>query len=425
MDRREFLRMAACSAAAASLSPSVSLVFAQDRKKKTPDRPRTLVVIYLRGGMDALHALVPYGDKTYPGLRPTLAVPAKDKENAAGVVALDDTFGLHPSLKALKAFWDSKKLAPIINVGSPHETRSHFDAQDFMEYAAPGMRTIKEGWLNRYLKATEKKAKEKADAEALKLRALAMQGLLPRALRGGVPVLAVPERHVLGNEKMLDTYKDFYGSSSGMAEEKRKEEDPALSAGQGTLETLERYKDLVEKRRPQDRGAKYPPGALAAKLRDIASVIHAEAGLEIAAVDTGGWDDHVNQGAGAGAMPKRMQEYADAVAAFAQDLGDKLDDTLMLTLSEFGRTCRENGSQGTDHGHGGLMFLLGGAVQGGKVHGQWTGLADKALYEGRDLPVTTDFRDVFAEVLRRHLRFDVPKDFFPNYRPTELKGLFV
>lgn len=418
MDRREFLTVAACCAAA-SMVPSARYVFSQDRTKVAAGLNNTLVVIYLRGGMDAINALVPYGDKTYYEIRPTIAIPKKDDEDGPGVIPLDDTWGLHPSLKALKPYWDSKQFAAIINAGSPHGTRSHFDAQDFMEYAAPGMRTVKEGWLNRYLRVTQKQAEEKK-TDRFVLRAIAMQGLLPRALRGSVPVLAVPDKHVLNNDKVLDTFKDLYQCEKDM---EQRPEDPVVNAGRDTLETLERYKDLVEKRK-KERKVSYPTGPLSQKLQDIAAVIHADAGLEVAAIDIGGWDHHVNEGGNTGTLANMLKNYAETLDAFAKDLGDRMRNVMVLTMTEFGRTCRENGNRGTDHGHGGVMFLLGGTVQGGKVHGKWTGLAEKALYEGRDLPVTTDFRDVMAEVLRQHMKCDLPKDFFPNYKPNEIKGLF-
>jgi uncharacterized protein (DUF1501 family) len=415
MERREFLKLTGLGAAATMLPGTLPFqLFSQDTG--TRSRLPTLVVIYLRGGADALNIVVPFADKRYYEIRPTIAIPEKDAEGTPGVIPLDSTFGLHPSLKALKPFWDSKKFAAIVSAGSPHETRSHFDAQDFMEYAAPGMRTIKDGWLNRYLEATKDRAKEKKGGEA-PLRAIAMQGLLPRALRGECPVLAVPDKKVLENEKVLGTFKDLYGKDDEMM---KRDEDPVVATGKDTLETLERYKAIVEKHR-KERTATYPSGRLSQKLQDIAGVIHADAGLEVAALDVGGWDDHTNEST---QLSNRLKEYAESVAAFATDLGDLMKDTLILTMTEFGRTCRENGNRGTDHGHGGMMFLVGGNVAGGKVHGRWNGLEDKALYQSRDLPVSTDFRDVFADVLRNHLKFDLPKEYFPKYQAKEIKGLY-
>ncbi len=402
MERREFLKITGMSAAAAAVLPRFGSLFAQDSKSSGRN---ILVVIYARGGMDVLNAIVPHGDKRYYELRPTIAIPQDQ------VVKLDDMFGLHPALKALQPFWESKKLAPIVSCGSPDNTRSHFDAQDFMEYAAPGIRTMKDGWLNRYLTGTKRK-------DESPLRAVAMQGLLPRALRGDYPVLAVPEKKVLENEKVLDAFENLYKDE--MMERK---EDAVVNAGKDTIETLKRYKELVEKHK-KERKVAYPSGKLGQKLQDVASVIHADAGLEVAAIDVGGWDDHTNEGAGEGNMARRLKEYADSVAAFAQDLGDTLDRTLILTMTEFGRTCKENGNNGTDHGHGSAMVLLGGKVKGGRVHGKWNGLEDKALYQARDLAASTDFRDIFADVLRNHMGWDPGKEYFPKYKAGEVKNLY-
>jgi uncharacterized protein (DUF1501 family) len=412
MERREFLRLAGAGAAASMVS-GVQFVFAQDDPTKTKvaraARP-ALVAIYLRGGQDALNVVVPHGDKRYYEIRPTIALPAEE------LVKLDGTFGFHPALKPLKPLWDAGKLAAVVNSGSPHSTRSHFDAQDFMEYGAPGSRTVREGWLNRYLEATKNKSVQERGEEAVALRAVATQPLLPRALRGGHPVLAVPDNNVLANDRVLDSFEKIYGNE----EMGQRKEDPVVQVGRETLKTLERYRELVEKRR-KERKAVYPAGGLSQRLQDIAGVIHADAGLEIAAVDIGGWDHHANEPA---ALDRLLKELAGSLAAFVEDLGDRLSQTLVLTMTEFGRTCRENGNVGTDHGHGGCMLLLGGTVKGGRIHGDWRGLDDKALYQARDLPTSTDFRDVFAEVLKSHLAFEPPKGFFPDYTPKGVKELF-
>jgi len=373
------------------------------------DTRPTLVVLYLRGGMDALNAVIPYKDKHYHDLRPTLAL-APD-----AVVPLNSKFALHPSLGALKPFWDKGVFAPIVNVGSPHPTRSHFDAQDFMEYAAPGLRTMRDGWLNRYLALTGDKPGS--------LRALAMQGLLPRALRGRVPVLAVPDRKVLDNKQVLDMFGELYGGTD-MGDPSRRKDDDVLRTGRYTAKTLTRLKAIIDRAEARSAG-KYPPGPLGAKLKAIAQVIRSGEGLEVAALDINGWDTHANQGATAGAMPNLMKRLGDGLAAFMTDLGPHLENTVIVTMTEFGRTCKENGNSGTDHGHGGLMLVMGGKVAGGKVHGKWTGIRETDMYQGRDLKVTTDFRDVFAEILKNHFRFKPPKGFFPDYRQSSVRGLFA
>jgi uncharacterized protein (DUF1501 family) len=419
-DRRNFMKWAGCSAAAIGLTGATGphLAFGQEPapsatgQSSTAASKPTLVVVYLRGGMDAIGALVPYTDDRYYAIRPTIAIPAES------AVRLDATFGLHPSLSALKPWWDAKRLAPIINVGSPHGTRSHFSAQDYMEYAAPGMPGITQGWLNRYLHATRPE-----DVESAAMRALAMQGLLPRALRGVYPVLAVPKKRTI-DERNLRLFRKIYGErAGGMGMGERREGDPVVNAGRRTLGALDEYKKIIAHDGAGGGKVKYPEGKIGPQLHDVARVIHAGAGLEVAAIDAGGWDDHANEGGIEGNFADRLAGLGGALNAFATDLGPKLDSTLVLVMTEFGRVCKENGNSGSDHGHGSLWFALGGKVKGGQVLGDWRGLESKALNQKRDLPVTTDFRNVFDTVLREHLRYDVPKDFFPGYTPAAVPGL--
>ncbi len=427
MERRDFLRLSAAGSAASLFSGFATASAQQNPKaaKAPPSEdftPRTLVTVYLRGGMDALNGLVPHGEKRYYDIRPTIAVPKPGSEPDAAI-KLDGMFGFHPSLKSLAPFFESGRLAPIINVGSPHGTRSHFDAQDFMEYAAPGMRTVTQGWLNRYLQATQERARKAEKEKGFALRALAMQNLLPRALRGPAPALAVPDSNILNNDRVLGTFENLYSGGDGQMMEKRKEEDVVVSVGQDTLETLKRYKEAIRRPRAGGRSVSYP-GWFGGKFRDIASLIHADVGLEVACVDFGGWDHHTNEGNTDGTIARMLKELSDALAVFATDLGDRLDQTLVLVMTEFGRNTDENGNRGTDHGRGGLMLALGGNVKGGKVRGEWRGLEPKVLADGRDLPIATDFRDVFAEVLRHHLKCDVGRNFFPDYTPKPVAGLF-
>ncbi|MHC4954564.1 MAG: DUF1501 domain-containing protein [Planctomycetota bacterium] len=430
--RRNILKAAGAGIVSMSLPLPAGFVqsaFAGEGKKPT------LVILYLRGGMDALNVIVPYKDKRYYDLRPTLAVPREGTDGKPGIIPLDSEFGLHPAFASLKPFWDAKRFAPVVNVGSPHPTRSHFDAQDFMEYAAPGMRTVRDGWLNRYLAVTDPDAGKRTKQQEASLRALAMQGLLPRSLRGRYPVIAVPERNVLKDEKTLKMFGELYGEEDapefdemggarGGPGGRVAETDGVLRAGRYTAETLERLKKIIERKEAR-AASKYPASPLGAKLRAISQVIRSGEGLEVAALDINGWDTHANQGLHEGAMPRLMQDLGDSVAAFLNDLGEHLDSTLVVTMTEFGRTCKENGNFGTDHGHGGAMFLLGGGVKGGKVHGKWTGLGERDMYQARDLKVTTDFRDVFGQILQEHFRFKAKKGFFPGYRHSPVRGLWA
>ncbi len=416
--RREFLGVSGAGFASLALPvPSGHIEWAFPSEDERP----SLVVVYLRGGMDALNALVPYNEDRYYDLRPTLAIPPQDSAESAGVIRLDEKFGLHPALAALEPFWDAGRLAPIVNSGSPHATRSHFAAQDFMEYAAPGLRTIRDGWLNRYLTSSHR---DDGSSRA-RLRALAMQGLLPRSLRGSFPVLAVPEKNVLRDDELLDLFGPLYVDPVARDEEmtaRDEDRDSIATTGRDTFETLKHFREIVGS--AGTHRARYPESRLGERLRNVAQVVRADEGLEIAALDVTGWDTHADQGGVEGKMADLLRNLAEGLAAFMNDLGPHLDRTIILVMTEFGRTCRENGNYGTDHGHGGLTLLMGGGVQGGRVHGRWSGLNEGNLYQERDLKVTTDFRDVFAEVLRQHFRFDVPKDFFPGHRAGKVRGLF-
>ncbi|MCA8969412.1 MAG: DUF1501 domain-containing protein [Planctomycetes bacterium] len=449
LSRRTFLERGALAASA--LSFPVPLRTRATRLQNGP--PNILVVIFLRGGQDALNTIIPYRDKNYHAIRPTIAIGAEPvpDEELKGVVRLDANWGLHPALAPLFPLWEAKSLAPIVCCGSPHPTRSHFDAQDFMEYGAPGMPLKDGGWLNRYLRLTTGRRGKDDD-----LRAIAMQGLLPRSLRGDYPVLAVPERGARRAGEYLDLFDDLYGEDAARAAapgdkqkgdkngaskrgkmsgdtmqgdaSKRLEEDPVVASGRATIETLRRYQEIVGRKTRQSRAnSRFPGGHLGPRLEDIAKVINAGAGLEVACVDWNGWDHHAGQGGEDGRHATMLGELAQSIAAFFTEIGEHGKRTILCTMTEFGRTCRENGNSGTDHGHGGSMLLAGGRLSGGKVYGKFPGLDDKDLYQGRDLQVTTDYREVMAELLVRHLECGkLPADFFPEFRPSKAGvGLFA
>lgn len=441
LDRRDFLKWSAAAAAAGLALPRARLFGAQE---PAAGGGPALVVIFLRGGADALHMLLPWKNEEFLAGRPTLRLG-----EAEGVLPLDGTFALHPALAPLKPAWDAKLLAPIVCAGSPHPTRSHFDAQDWMEYAAPGDRSVRQGWINRFLAAS-------APSGASEFRALGMQDLLPRSLRGAYKVLAVPTNlDRKRGDQTLDRFEDFYGDGSGMMEggedmQGRREDDDTgvVESGRMTIETLRRFQEIVgdaaggpgagqeggarpdprDRRRARDERETaaaspndYPDSQFGRRLAILSKVIRADAGLEVAGLDYGGWDDHTNAGGADGKMAARMRELAQSLHAFVTELGPRMASTTVLLVSEFGRTAHENGNNGTDHGHGGVMWLIGGGVKGGQVHGKWEGLAPKALYQGRDLPVSTDFRDVYASVLAHSFGFEPGKDFFPGHKVAKLK----
>jgi uncharacterized protein (DUF1501 family) len=395
----------------------------------TPDKP-TLVVLYLRGGSDPLNALIPYGDRTYYNLRPTIAVPSpgEDGNIRNQVIALNDYFGFHPSMAGLARLYKKGLMAPIVNAGSTHPTRSHFDAQDFMERAAPGVKSVTEGWLNRYLYMT--KTGDDSD-----LRAVAFQPVLPRSLRGQYPALAVPDANT---QKAADVFAGLYGCDDAKATAKAQspssesqssgaEDEPKQATGQARIieagaqgiVRLDRLNEVLSANKLASSG-KYPKTNLGRQFRDIAKLIKAGAGLEVASIDYNGWDHHAMQGASYGVFSEMMGNVSNTLEAFVEDLGPKIDQTVVLTMSEFGRTARENGNSGSDHGHGGYMLAVGGPIKGGRFYGKWTGLSSRSLYQGRDLPVHTDFRDVFAEILAGLYGFQADDhQFFPQYDANE------
>lgn len=397
--------------------------------------PPTLVVVYLRGGCDPLNAIVPYGDQRYRNARPTIAIPGGGEGNG-GVIPISSYFGFHPALAELADLYKRGLMCPILNTGSTHPTRSHFDAQDFMERAAPGIKSVTEGWLNRYLYAT--KASEESG-----IRAVSLQSTLPRSMRGQYAALAVPG---YGADAVMDTFADLYDCDSNK-EAKQKNTAPApgksgsdsgsegaaaaddallpeeqmrqriAEAGGNGIAKLRELNQLVENQN-QLRG--YPNTRLGRQFRDIAKLIKANQGLEVAAVDYGGWDHHAFQGGSSGTMANMLGNLSKSIGRFIDDLGTHADRTLVLTMSEFGRTVRENGNAGTDHGRASCMFAAGGMVNGGKVYGKWTGLESRSLVDGRDLKVHTDFRRVFAETLASLYGFEADDhDFFPEYKSRE------
>jgi uncharacterized protein (DUF1501 family) len=372
---------------------------------------KILVAIFQRGAADGLNIVVPHGEKAYYGLRPTIAIP---RPSAAGGQALDATvdldgfFGLHPSLGPLKPLFDQQHLAIVDAAGSPDPTRSHFDAQDYMESGTPGVKATKDGWMNRVL--------AKAGGTASPLRAVSLGAVLPRAMQGERPAIALESiaAFQVRDAQAGKTFTQLYLQSK----------DAALRAtARETFEAVSLLQAVQKQEYTPAAGAEYPRGRFGDSLRQIAQLIKADAGVEMAFADIGGWDHHVNelgQRASEGQLANLLREYGQALGAFWKDLGDRLEDVVLVTMSEFGRTAHENGNRGTDHGHANCMFVLGGPVKGGKVYGRWPGLEKEQLYEGRDLALTTDFRDVLGELVARHLGNASLTAVFPGYEPKYL-----
>jgi uncharacterized protein (DUF1501 family) len=370
-------------------------------------RKKILVAIFQRGAADGLNVVVPHGEKAYYALRPTIAVP-RPGSGPDAAIDLDGFFGLHPSLATLKPLFDQQHLAIVDAVGSPDPTRSHFDAQDYMESGTPGLKATTDGWMNRALPPQPGRVSP--------LRALSLGPVLPRALAGPGPALAIQN---IGDFRVRNT-----DSAKAFEQLYQESADAALRAsGQETFEAINTLQAIQKQPYTPAAGAKYPGGRFGDSLRQIAQLIKAEVGVEMAFADIGGWDHHVNeigQRASEGQLANLLREYGQALSAFWQDMGDRMSDVVLVTMSEFGRTAHENGNRGTDHGHANCMFVMGGAVQGGKVYGKWPGLQKEQLYEGRDLALTTDFRDVLGELVGRHLGNPAVERVFPNYLPKSV-----
>ncbi|MBM4247121.1 MAG: DUF1501 domain-containing protein [Deltaproteobacteria bacterium] len=358
----------------------------------TAARRRVLVAIFQRGAVDGLNMVVPHGERAYYAARPTIAIPRPGSGDGAAI-DLDGFFGLHPAMASLAPAFAAGDLAIVHACGSPDPTRSHFDAQDYMEIGEPGERNASDGWLNRHLQTAG------SGANATPVRAVALSSQMPRTLAGPAPALATtslaevafgpPGQGALARRAV----ERMYGSR----------DDLLGRATRDALESLDVFASLDATPYQPANGARYPDSELGGQLRDVARAIKGRVGLEIAFLNRGGWDTHTLEGGSTGQLATLLRDLADALAAFRTDLGDAMADVCVLTMSEFGRTLAENGSGGTDHGRGTAMLALGGTVRGGRVLGAWPGLAAAQLADGRDLAVATDFRTLFAEILVRHL----------------------
>jgi uncharacterized protein (DUF1501 family) len=400
--RRSFIKSAGLGFLALGLPPSFLVRAARAQQA---NRGKVLVVVFQRGGMDGLNVVIPFKDRAYYTLRPSIAVaePAAGEERA---IDLDGYFGLHPALAPLKNIYDKGHLAIVHAAGSPDNTRSHFDAQDYMEIGTPGIKSTPDGWLNRYL--SEKRLSDSP------FRGVAVSPQTPRMLTGTAPTLSLSsiEEFRLRNQSMGAKLQKLYSQST----------DPLFRQGGNSLFACMAQLRAIESKVPPS-SATYPVGKFGNGLKQIARLIKADVGLEVAFTEIEGWDTHVNEGGATGILANRLKEFGAGLAAFHQDLGDRLDDIVIVTMSEFGRTASENGNRGTDHGHANVMFVIGGHVRGGKVYGRWPGLAQEVLYEGRDLDLTTDYRTVCSEVLARHLAQRDTARIFPGFRPAAPLGL--
>jgi uncharacterized protein (DUF1501 family) len=418
MNRRFFLKSGGVALASVGLvgaAPSFlqRVVAAQGLNLNARGRRKTLIAIFQRGAVDGLNMVVPHGEKNYYALRPNIAIAQPNKGAAnESAIDLDGFFGLHPALSGFKPMWDAKRLAIVHAAGSPDNTRSHFDAQDYMEAGTPGVKSTPDGWLNRYLQA-------RVDPKASPFRGVALAQNLPRAMQGRAPALAISNladfsiRAGQSSQAVQGGFEDIYEGVAG---------DALRGTGRETFEAIDFLQRVNPAQYKPEHGAQYPRTQFGTALLQIAQLVKAGVGLEVAFTDVGGWDTHVNEGGARGQLALRLTEFGNGISALYTDLGAaRMDNVVILTMSEFGRTVRENGNRGTDHGHANAMFVIGGATRGGRVYGDWPGLDAAKLYDGRDLALTTDFRDVFGEVAQQHLGSADLKKVFPHYASSAAK----
>lgn len=406
MNRREFIKDSGLFLLTSATLPSFfGMANAADL---LGSNQKVLVVIFQRGAADGLSMIVPHGDADYnKKIRPTTYLDPSE------TIKLDGFFGLHPALKDLIPLWEARKFAVIHQVGSPNATRSHFDAQDYMESGVPGVKSVDDGFLDRLL------TKIPDDNGKSIFKGLAVQPNLPRALWGTSGAFAM---NSIQEFSQIDQGKMVSGMSKGFESMYDTALDQALrGAGQNSFEAMKVLKNLPA----NSAKAEYPKGKLGKRLSEVAKLIKGKVGLRVAMTDCGGWDTHQRQGAAQGQLANNLSELGGSIAAFMKDLGPMSKDVCVVTMTEFGRTVKENGNGGTDHGHGSVMFMLGDRVIGRQVRSRWTSLNPELLYENRDLPVTTDFRDVFCEIFASHLNIPDAKSVFPDFTPsTKMIGLF-
>ena len=422
LTRRVFLRGSAIAMVGMGHAPMwlARAAASEGRKRKT------LVAIFMRGAADGLNIVVPFGDPRYREVRPTLGLqaprPQDDNLNNGPfgpVIDLDGRFGLHAGLRFFKELWDQKHLAIVEATGSPDPSRSHFDAQDYMESGTPGK--AGNGWLNRAL--------GDPGPNASPLRAVALTNRVPRTLRGEYEAIAlgnVQDFHISDQER-LAILQNMYSLTPDATMRR---------TGKDAFEAMKMLQSMTPEpgngRRqappapgtggpgPNNRPSYNTGGQVGRNLQELARLIKSDAGVEAAFAEVDGWDHHQNEN---NQLPNLLNQFSSAITAFCQDLGDRLEDVVIVTMSEFGRTVEENGTGGTDHGHGSVMMVLGGAVQGGRIYGEWPGLEKEQLFEGRDLAVTTDFRTVLSELVRGHLGRNDLSSVFPGFKPGASLGL--
>jgi uncharacterized protein (DUF1501 family) len=412
--RRYFLKQGGIAMVGLSAMPA----FLQRAVAATPmPNKKQFVVLFQRGAADGLNIVVPFAEPNYYRMRPTIAIPQPRRGATDAAIDLNGFFGLHPSLAPLEALFHKNQLAIVHAAGSPDPTRSHFDAQDFMESGTPGVKATEDGWLNRAIETIP-------EENASPFRAVAMGPNLPRMLHGSASAIALPD---LKQFKVMPQSPALASTVEGGFEAMYAQTvDHALhGTGTETFEAIDMLRKVDPGKYAPENGAQYPTSRLGQSLQQIGQLLKSNIGVEVLFVDCGGWDNHVNEGGVQGQLSNLLKDLGEGLAAFHQDMGDRMQKVVVLTMSEFGRTAKENGNRGTDHGHANCMFVMGGDVKGGKVYGTWPGLNEHQLNEGRDLVLTTDFRLVVSEILTKHIGVTNLNAVFPGFdsNPQRFPGL--
>jgi uncharacterized protein (DUF1501 family) len=412
--RRYFLKQGGIAMVGLSAMPA----FLQRAVASTPmPNKKQFVVLFQRGAADGLNIVVPFAEPNYYRMRPSIAIPQPRRGATDAAIDLNGSFGLHPSLAPLEPLFHKNQLAIVHAAGSPDPTRSHFDAQDFMESGTPGVKATEDGWLNRAIETIPEES-------ASPFRAVAMGPNLPRMLHGAASAIALPD---LKQFKVMPQSPAMASTVEGGFEAMYAQSvDHALhGTGTETFEAIDMLRKVDPGKYAPENGAQYPTSRLGQSLQQIGQLLKSNIGVEVLFVDCGGWDNHVNEGGVQGQLSNLLKDLGEGLAAFHQDMGDRMQDIVVVTMSEFGRTAKENGNRGTDHGHANCMFVMGGDVKGGKVYGQWPGLNEHQLNEGRDLALTTDFRLVVSEILAKHIGVTNLKSVFPGFdsNPLRFPGL--
>jgi uncharacterized protein (DUF1501 family) len=412
--RRYFLKQGGIAMVGLSAMPA----FLQRAVASTPmPNKKQFVVLFQRGAADGLNIVVPFAEPNYYRMRPSIAIPQPRRGATDAAIDLNGFFGLHPSLAPLEPLFHKNQLAIVHAAGSPDPTRSHFDAQDFMESGTPGVKATEDGWLNRAIETIP-------EENASPFRAVAMGPNLPRMLHGAASAIALPD---LKQFKVMPQSPAMASTVEGGFEAMYAQSvDHALhGTGTETFEAIDMLRKVDPGKYAPENGAQYPTSRLGQSLQQIGQLLKSNIGVEVLFVDCGGWDNHVNEGGVQGQLSNLLKDLGEGLAAFHQDMGDRMQDIAVVTMSEFGRTAKENGNRGTDHGHANCMFVMGGDVKGGKVYGQWPGLNEHQLNEGRDLALTTDFRLVVSEILAKHIGVTNLNSVFPGFdsNPLRFPGL--